>query len=105
MADEFNCLIFGGLSYIGLHVAEYLLEKYPNVNLTILDLSSNTAYADGILKKVESYPQQCTVITGSSGNSELVMKILEERKVKYLLLCYMDIVIRLLLRNVHILLE
>ncbi|VDK87637.1 unnamed protein product [Litomosoides sigmodontis] len=81
MIDEFNCLLFGGLSYIGFYIIEYLLEKYPNVNLSILDLSSNTTYASEVLKKVNSYPEQCTIIIGSSGNSELVMKILEERKI------------------------
>lgn len=82
MADELNYLIVGGLNYIGFHIAEYLLEKYPSIKLTILDLSFNSACANEILKKVESYPQQCTVTIGSSSNGELVKKILEERKVK-----------------------
>ncbi|KAL3999104.1 NAD dependent epimerase/dehydratase family protein [Acanthocheilonema viteae] len=85
MTDELNYLIVGGLSYIGLHIAEYLLEKYPNVKLTILDLSSNTAYTNEILKKIENYPQQCTVIIGSSGNCELATKILEKRKISTVL--------------------
>lgn len=82
MADELNYLIVGGLSYIGLHIAEYLLNKYSNIKLTILDLSSNTTYTNEILKKFRSYPQQCFIIVGSGSNSELVKKILEERKVK-----------------------
>uniref|UniRef100_A0A0R3S6S9 NAD(P)-bd_dom domain-containing protein n=1 Tax=Elaeophora elaphi TaxID=1147741 RepID=A0A0R3S6S9_9BILA len=85
MADDLNYLIVGGLGYIGLHIAEYLLEKYSNVNLTILDLSYNTVYANEILKKVENYPQQCTVTIGSSCNSELVKKILEERRINTVL--------------------
>ncbi|EFO20509.2 hypothetical protein LOAG_07979 [Loa loa] len=85
MADELNYLIVGGLSYIGLHITEYLLEKYPNVKLTILDLSSNTACTNEILKKVENYPQQCAIIIGSSGNYELVTKILVEQKINTVL--------------------
>ncbi|CAG9529717.1 unnamed protein product [Cercopithifilaria johnstoni] len=85
MADELNYLIVGGLSYIGLHIVEYLLKKYPNVKLTILDLSFNAAYANEILKKVENYPQQCTITIGSSGNSELVKKILEKQKINTVL--------------------
>lgn len=94
MADELNCLIVGGLSYIGLHIAKYLLEKYPNAKLAILDLSSNTTYTNEILKKVENYPQQCSITIGSSGNSELVKKILKERKVKVIF--YKVIVLKLL---------
>ncbi|VDN87261.1 unnamed protein product [Brugia pahangi] len=82
MADELNFLIVGGLSYIGLHIMEYLLEKYPNIKLTILDLSSNTACTNEILKKVENYRQQCVITIGSPGNSELVTKLLKEHKVK-----------------------
>uniref|UniRef100_A0A8R1XSQ0 NAD(P)-bd_dom domain-containing protein n=1 Tax=Onchocerca volvulus TaxID=6282 RepID=A0A8R1XSQ0_ONCVO len=85
MADELNYLIVGGLSYIGLHITQYLLEKYPNVKLTILDLSSNTIYANRILKKAENYPQRCIITIGSSSNSELVKKILEERKINIVL--------------------
>ncbi|MCP9260284.1 hypothetical protein DINM_003651 [Dirofilaria immitis] len=85
MDDELNYLVVGGISYIGLHISEYLLEKCPNIKLTILDLSSNTAYANGILKKVENYPKQCTITIGSPCNSELVKKILEERKINTVL--------------------
>ncbi|KAK6107167.1 NAD dependent epimerase/dehydratase family protein [Brugia pahangi] len=85
MADELNFLIVGGLSYIGLHIMEYLLEKYPNIKLTILDLSSNTACTNEILKKVENYRQQCVITIGSPGNSELVTKLLKEYKINNVL--------------------
>lgn len=85
MADELNFLIVGGLSYIGLHIMEYLLEKYPNIKLTILDLSSNTACTNEILKKVENYRQQCIIAIGSPGNSELVKKLLKEHKINNVL--------------------
>ncbi|VDN05501.1 unnamed protein product [Thelazia callipaeda] len=85
MVDEKSYLLVGGLTYLGLNMADYLLKKDSNIKLTILDLidKENYTYVTQIAQKFK--PPKFSMYRGSGANAELVKKVLTEQQISIVL--------------------
>lgn len=79
MPDPKRILVTGGAGFIGSHLVHYLLETYPEYEVTVLDLLTYSGSMDN-LPELSAFPQ-LKFVHGNIRNEELVDTLVAESNI------------------------